>query len=89
MISTFTAIPSIEERKEERDSMSLDSFFSPKSVAVVGASREKGKVGYEILASLIDGGFEGDIYPVNPKADEIDGLMMKINQAKDLLLDKG
>ena len=54
--------------------MSLEKFFSPSSIAVVGASREKGKVGYEILANLVSGGFEGEIYPVNPKAEEIEGL---------------
>jgi len=54
--------------------MSLRPFFEPGSVAVVGASREKGKVGNEILVSLIRGGFAGKILPVNPKADEIEGL---------------
>ncbi len=54
--------------------MSLDAFFSPRSVAVIGASRTPGKVGYEIVTNLRDGGFEGAIYPVNPKADEIEGI---------------
>jgi acyl-CoA synthetase (NDP forming) len=54
--------------------MSLQAFFTPQSVAVLGASRTEGKVGYEILNNLIDGGFEGDIYPVNPKVDEIQGF---------------
>ncbi len=54
--------------------MSLETFFNPKSVAIVGASGKKGKVGYEILKSMIKGGYEGDIYPVNHKADEIEGL---------------
>ena len=54
--------------------MSLDQFFTPRSVAIVGASRKIGKVGYEILAGLQKAGFEGDIYPVNPTADEIMGL---------------
>jgi len=54
--------------------MSLEKFFSPSSIAVVGASREKGKVGHEILVNLISGGFEGPIYPVNPKAEEVEGL---------------
>ena len=54
--------------------MSLERFLSPRSIAVVGASREQGKVGYEILHNLIEGGFEGTIYPINPKADEIEGL---------------
>ncbi len=54
--------------------MSLENFFSPKSVAVIGASRKPGKVGYEILKSLLDGNYEGDIFPINPKADEVEGL---------------
>jgi acetyltransferase len=54
--------------------MSLEQFFTPKSVAIIGASREKGKVGYEILASMVRGGFQGAIYPVNAKATEVEGL---------------
>jgi acetyl coenzyme A synthetase (ADP forming)-like protein len=54
--------------------MSLDAFFNPDSVAVIGASRSENKVGHEILVSLVRGGFEGGIYPVNPKAEEIEGL---------------
>jgi len=54
--------------------MSLESFFNPKSVAIVGASRQKGKVGYEILANVMEAGYKGQIYPVNPKADNIEGL---------------
>lgn len=52
----------------------LDSFFSPRGVAVVGASREKGKVGHDVLQNLIQYKYGGNIYPVNPKADEILGL---------------
>ena len=54
--------------------MSFDSFFNPKSVAIVGASRQKGKVGYEILANMIGAGYQGKIFPVNPQADTIEGL---------------
>ncbi|MFO7535214.1 MAG: acetate--CoA ligase family protein [Kiritimatiellia bacterium] len=54
--------------------MSLEKFFSPRSVAIVGASREKGKVGYEILTSMVKGGYQGAIYPVNAKAAEVEGL---------------
>ncbi len=54
--------------------MALEKFFSPSSVAVVGASREPGKVGYEILGALITGGYEGKVFPVNPKAEEVLGL---------------
>ena len=52
----------------------LDGFFKPKAVAVVGASREEGKVGFSITMNLIRGRFPGPIYPVNPKADEILGI---------------
>ncbi len=52
----------------------LENFFKPSSVAVIGASREAGKVGYEVVKNLIDNGFTGRIYPINPKADEILGL---------------
>ncbi|MBF0433426.1 MAG: CoA-binding protein, partial [Fibrobacteria bacterium] len=44
----------------------LEALLKPKSVAVVGASKTPGKVGYEVLMNLIDGGFKGKIYPVNP-----------------------
>ena len=54
--------------------MSFESFFNPQSVAIVGASRQKGKVGYEILKNMIDAGYPGEIYPVNRKAEEIEGL---------------
>jgi len=54
--------------------MSLESFFNPKSVAVIGASRHKGKVGYEIISNLLKAGYEGPIFPINPNADEIEGL---------------
>jgi len=52
----------------------LDSFFQPASAAVIGASRTPGKVGHDIVRNLIEEGFEGDVFPVNPKADEVLGL---------------
>lgn len=51
----------------------LEKMFYPASVAVIGASQEKGKVGRAVLDNLIDG-FGGRIYPINPKATEIEGL---------------
>ena len=52
----------------------LESLLCPKSVAVIGASRTPGKVGYAILDNLKKGGFEGSIVPVNPTATELLGL---------------
>jgi len=68
--------------------MSLDTFFNPKSVAVIGASREEKKIGHIILKNFING-FKGKIFPINPKADEIEGLkcypkISEINEEIDL-----
>jgi len=51
----------------------LDYLLNPKSIVVIGASRTRGKVGYEIMVNLVEGGYEGEIIPVNPHADEIMG----------------
>lgn len=48
--------------------------LKPKSVAVIGASRNPDKVGHIILQNFIKAGYDGDIYPINPKADEILGM---------------
>jgi acetyl coenzyme A synthetase (ADP forming)-like protein len=48
--------------------------MQPRAVAVIGASAEEGKIGYSIVRNLLDGGYEGKIYPINPKASEIQGL---------------
>ncbi len=71
--------------------MDLQAFFAPDSVAIVGASREPGKVGREILDSMIRGGYEGKIFPVNPKAGEIQGLkcypdLTSIGEPPDLVV---
>jgi acetyltransferase len=52
----------------------LDNFFQPNSVAVIGASRDPEKLGYAVLNNLKEGGFEGPLYPINPKAEEILGF---------------
>jgi acetyltransferase len=51
----------------------LNFFFRPSSVAVIGASKSPGKVGYAILRNLVEGGFKGEIVPVNPGAQELLG----------------
>ena len=53
---------------------SMKAFFEPRVVAVVGANRERGKIGSEILHNLIGDGFTGTIVPVHPTAGEIAGL---------------
>jgi len=48
--------------------------MKPRSVAVIGASRDPASMGNSVVKSIQDWGFTGDIYPINPKATEILGL---------------
>ena len=49
----------------------LKSFFNPKSLAIVGASRDETKLGFKILKNVIEGKYKGKVYPINPKTTEI------------------
>lgn len=60
--------------RRSKEEIMLDGFFKPNAVVVIGASREEGKVGFSIVNNLVQAGFPGPIYPVNPKASEIRGL---------------
>jgi len=51
----------------------MNRIMRPDSVAVIGASSEDGKIGNSVMKNLINGGYQGQIYPINPKADEILG----------------
>ena len=51
----------------------LEPFYCPASVAVIGASRDENKLGHAVLKNLLECGYEGQIYPINPKAEEILG----------------
>ncbi len=54
----------------------LDTFFNPKSVAVIGASANPEKLGYSVVKNLLEGGYSktGKVYPINPTATEILGF---------------
>ncbi|MFO7708756.1 MAG: acetate--CoA ligase family protein [Desulfobacterales bacterium] len=52
----------------------LESLFRPKAVAVIGASSKELSIGNRVIKNLIDFGFKGSIYPINPSADEIRGI---------------
>lgn len=54
--------------------MSLQNFFCPDSVAVIGAAREEKKVGRIIFDNIINSGYKGKLFPVNLKADKIHGI---------------
>lgn len=51
----------------------LKSFLSPHSIAIIGASRDQRKPGNAILRNIVNGGYKGDIYPINPNGGEIEG----------------
>ncbi|HEV7275925.1 MAG TPA: bifunctional acetate--CoA ligase family protein/GNAT family N-acetyltransferase [Devosiaceae bacterium] len=51
----------------------LEAAFAPKSLALVGASEREGSVGTVILRNILDGGYDGAFYPVNPKYEELAG----------------
>ncbi len=52
----------------------LSAFFRPHGVAVIGASRDPDKLGYAVVHNLVQNGFSGAIYPVNPRASTIKGF---------------
>ena len=51
----------------------MNRIMRPDAVAVIGASSEEGKIGNSVMKNLVNGGYKGKIYPINPKADEILG----------------
>jgi acetyl coenzyme A synthetase (ADP forming)-like protein len=52
----------------------LDTLFSPRSIAVIGASRTEGKLGHAVVSNIVQSGFKGKIYPINPQSGDIFGL---------------
>jgi acetyltransferase len=54
----------------------IETLFRPNSIAVIGASATKGKLGNSVVRNLLDSGYDGRIYPVNPKGGEILGLQV-------------
>jgi len=58
---------------EEASARQLQRLFEPRSVAIVGASTKPGKVGHDILNNMLSSGYGGEVYPINPHAEEILG----------------
>ena len=52
----------------------VDVFFQPKRIALIGASADPQKIGHQILKNIINGGYEGEVIPINPTATEVLGL---------------
>jgi acetyl coenzyme A synthetase (ADP forming)-like protein len=64
----------VERFTQEEILQSMNRIMKPRSIAVIGASNEDGKIGNSVMKNLINGGYAGQIYPVNPKAGDILGL---------------
>ncbi len=64
---------STDKMSQEEKYEQIRNIFTPSSVAVVGASRDPDKIGYQIVLNLKDGGYGGKVFPINPKASEILG----------------
>ena len=69
----------------------LDKIFKPESVAVIGASEKEGSIGSVLVENLIQGGFQGKVYPVNPNYSTVHGLeaypsVLKTESSVDLAI---
>lgn len=74
LIPTETTVTRAEVRERLATTASLRPFFHPRSVALIGASRDPKSIGYRLLEALRANEFQGTIYPVNPNASEIAGV---------------
>src|SRR3712207_8531313 len=71
---TEDALAVAYEREQRSESRSIARLLTPSSVAVVGASNDDGKIGNAVLWHLLDYGFAGPVYPVNPGARHVRGV---------------
>jgi acetyl coenzyme A synthetase (ADP forming)-like protein len=60
-----------ERFSQEEILAAMNRIMRPASIAVIGASAESGKIGNSVMKNLVNGGYQGEIYPINPKASEI------------------
>jgi acyl-CoA synthetase (NDP forming) len=65
--------PEVVERAPQKI-QDLHDLFYPKSIAVIGASGTRGKLGWNVFCNLINHDFKGELYPINPKAESILGI---------------
>ncbi|WP_323961556.1 GNAT family N-acetyltransferase [Arthrobacter sp. JZ12] len=65
----------MESREHRAEARSMQTLLTPSSVAVIGASRSWGSVGYSLLEHIVEGGFTGPVAGVNPEAFELNGMV--------------
>jgi acetyl coenzyme A synthetase (ADP forming)-like protein len=69
------ALARFERREQVAATAAMRAFFEPRSVAVIGASRRRGTVSGELFHNLLEAGFNGPVYPVNPKASVVQSVV--------------
>jgi acetyl coenzyme A synthetase (ADP forming)-like protein len=73
IVLDFTPLPERFRPSHERIVQQMNRIMKPDAVAVIGASAENGKIGNSVMKNLINGGYQGAIYPIHPSAGEILG----------------
>ncbi len=73
IVVNFSPAPARPRPSQDEILDAMKRIMQPDAVAVIGASSEEGKIGNSVMKNLINGGYQGAIYPINPKADEILG----------------
>jgi acetyl coenzyme A synthetase (ADP forming)-like protein len=68
---TAEALAAAEARDHTATVRSMARLLEPRSIAVIGAGRRRGTIGHELLRNLLQGDFEGPVYPVNPSASHV------------------
>ncbi|MBN1635413.1 MAG: acetate--CoA ligase family protein [Deltaproteobacteria bacterium] len=69
----------------------LHDFFYPRNIAMIGASDNKGKLGWNVFRNLISHNFKGDLYPINPNSETVQGVkayknLDELNQSIDVAI---
>jgi acyl-CoA synthetase (NDP forming)/RimJ/RimL family protein N-acetyltransferase len=83
LVPTPEAEAAIERRARRAASEAVRRLLSPRSVAVIGASRRPGSIGHELLRNLQRSGFQGPIWPVNPHAEHV-GSVRAVDSIMDI-----
>ncbi|MGG5175362.1 GNAT family N-acetyltransferase [Pseudarthrobacter sp. J1763] len=65
----------MESREHRAEAKSVQGLLAPQSIAVIGASRTWGKLGYQLLQNIVEGGYTGSVFAVNPEAIELAGML--------------
>jgi acetyl coenzyme A synthetase (ADP forming)-like protein len=74
IVVDFAPQPQRHRPSQDEIVSAMNRIMKPDTVAVIGASPEDGKIGNSVMKNLINGGYQGKIYPIHPKAGEITGL---------------